>query len=536
MERKSVTPKWCDHIYSELWKEKETIRFCLIAVFLWGMIAHAYGFVHCSLSHDVLNAFVADTTEEICKIANGRYFVPVYRAVFRGPVTLPWLIGLWGLLWCSVAVYMVSRLLEMRSRLQIALTAGIMVTNITFISQIATYLHEFDINAFALVLVVGAVCLWKYKPGLVSSILGGVCIMLSIGIYQSYIAVTVTLIIWVSIMELLREKRVKTVFCNGLWGILLVLLGGVFYLLVARVIHSATGIVLDQRTNPIQEGSVLTEYLRLIVPALVDLGGNIVHNAYQRLPQIAAIGCVLLLLAVHCVRIFRRKKFTWDRLALLGVLCLALPFGINCVYFLTKGMGMHDVTSYATCLFYVIVLQLAFWVLENEKDAFSMARPSAAAAWLLVIWVLLQNVTISNTVYLKKQMDTDSSLSTMTRVVAMLEQQEDYVIGQTKIALVGIPENHASRPVFDQVKTITGMNMESAFYIDDWTEYYNPYEDYFRYVLNYPVNLCMGQERQEKVLSRPEIREMPAFPNAGCIRMLDDILVVKLGETEWNIE
>lgn len=533
MERKYSAPKWCSHIYSEFLREKESIRFCFIVVFLWGMAAHAYGFVHCNLSHDVLNAFVASPMEETWKIMLGRYFVPVYRAIFRGSVTLPWLIGLWGLFWCTIAVYMVTRLLEMGSRFQTVLIAGIMVTNITFISQIATYLYEFDFNAFALVMAIGAVCLWRYKPGLLSCILGGICIMLSIGIYQSYVAVTVTLIIWISIMELLREKPVKQVFCNGLWGILMIALGGLFYFLIGKMVHSATGIALESRTDALymeEGGSLLAVYIRLILPSIKDLGGNIVHPAYCRVPQLAAIVCILVFVTILTAWIIRRKKFTWDRILLIGVLCIALPFGINCVYFLAKGMGMHDLTVYAACFFYIIVLQLAFWVFQNGKDFSALAHPSVTATCLLVIWVLLQNVTLSNTAYVKKQMDVDSTFSTMTRVVSMLEQREDYVVGETKIALVGVPRNLASRPVFDKVRTITGVNHDSAFYSDKTSEYYNTYEAYFRYVMNYPVNLCAGEERTEKVMSRPEIEEMPIFPSTGCIQNLDGILVIKLSE------
>lgn len=532
MKLPALSSNWLEHSRSGLLREKETIRICFLAVFVWGMIAHAYGFVHCSLSHDVLNAFVAGTAENNSKIMFGRYFVPVYRAIFRGPVVLPWLIGLWGLLWNAISVCMVVHLLEVRSKFRIVLISGVMVTNITVISQIATYLHEYDVNAFSLVLAIGAVCLWRYRADLLNCILGGLCLMVSMGIYQSFVAVTVTLIIWLSIVDLLYEKSVKRIFVNGLWGILMVLLGGVLYALIMKVVHAATGVMLESRmdlTAGEEAGGLLAVYARLIIPAIIDLCGNLAHNAYYRIPQIVAIACIVVLLAVLSVRIFKRKKFTWDRLILIGILCLALPFGLNCVYFLAKGEGMHDVTTYATWFFYIILLQLAFWVFENLKESHAMAHFSVAAASILVICILWQNVTLSNTAYVKKQMEVDSTLSTMTRVVAMLEQRDDYVVGETKIAMVGVPQNLASRPVFDKVRTITGMDMETAFYGDAASTYYNNYEAYFRYVMNYPVNLCVGEERWEKVVMNPRVKAMPAFPKEGCMEMIDDILVIKVG-------
>lgn len=531
MNRNTLIPRWWERICNSIAEEKETIRFCLTVVFVWGLIAHAYGFVHRNLSHDGLNVFVAESWETVWKIQLGRYFVPLYRAIFRGPIMLPWLIGLWGLLWTSFAAYMVIRVLEVRSRFQTVLICGIMVTNISFISQIATYLYEFDFNAFAIMMAAAAVYLWRRRPGAVSALLGGVCVMVSIGIYQSFVAVTVTLIIWVSIMELLREKPVKQVFVSGLWGIATVVMGGIFYLLLSKGIHAVTGIPMEARTDALQiaeGGSLISEYARLILPAIVDLGGNIVHQAYRRVPQMIAIGCVCALIGVGAVILFVRKKFTWDRLLLIGVLCLALPFGMNCVYFLTKGEGMHDLTTYATWFFYIIVLQMAFWVFESWEKPAALPGITAVAASFLVMWVLLQNVTLSNTAYVKKKMDVDATFSTMSRVVAMLEQREDYVVGETKIAMIGAPATVAHRPAFDRVRTITGVEVDFGI-STDWLNWnYNAYDVYFRYVMNYPVNLCGAEEREEKVMSSPVVQQMPPYPSPGCMQMVDDILVIRL--------
>lgn len=533
--RKTLVPQWWQRIYDAILREKQTIAVCLISVFAWGLLAHTYGFVHRILTHDGLNVFVVEPWEETWKIMLGRYFVPVYRSIFRGPITLPWLFGMLGMLWSAIAVYMVVRLLEVRSKFQMVLISGILVTNISYIAQIASYLYEFDFNTCAIVLAVGAAALWRWKKGLLGFLLGAVCVMLSIGIYQSFVAVTVTLIIWLSIMDLLREKPVATVFRNGLWGIAMLVLGGLLYFLVGQIVHSVTGIPLEARTDAlaVAEGdSLIAQYIRLIIPALRDLVGNIVHPAYCRVPQLLAIGGILVILGVLCLILFKKKKFTWDRLALLGVLCLALPFGMNCVYFLAKGEGMHDLTTYATWYFYIILLQLAFWLFENSEDSSWLAYLGVTATALLLIFVLIQNVTLSNTAYVKKKIDVDATFSTMTRIIARLEQQEGYEIGETEVAIVGIIQDTTERPAFDNIKTITGLDMDRAIYayLADWN--YNAYDSYLRYVLNYPVNLCVGEEREEKVLSDPRVKEMPAYPDAGCIQMVNDILVVKVGEID----
>ncbi|MBR4889050.1 MAG: hypothetical protein IKU17_07885, partial [Clostridia bacterium] len=113
---------YCE-IREKISAQKETIFFCFVSVFAFGLIAHAYGFLHNNLSHDVLNAFVATQTEENWKIELGRFFVPIYRAIFRGPLSLPWLIGILGLLWQAIAVFFFVRIFNIRSKFLILLTA-----------------------------------------------------------------------------------------------------------------------------------------------------------------------------------------------------------------------------------------------------------------------------------------------------------------------------------------------------------------------------------------------------------------------------
>ena len=75
--------------------------FCLASTFIIGLITHAYMFFSDSFSHDSLNEFNG-IDNNIWKIQLGRFFIPVYKLLTRGNVTLPWLIGIFsfhGLRW-----------------------------------------------------------------------------------------------------------------------------------------------------------------------------------------------------------------------------------------------------------------------------------------------------------------------------------------------------------------------------------------------------------------------------------------------------
>ena len=519
-----------DKLKCGLESQKNTMLLCAASVLFWGLLAHAYGFFHCSLSHDVLNAFAASPTEEAWKIELGRFFVPVYRAVFRGPVTLPWLIGLLGLLWTAAAVYMVTRLFDIRSRLPVFIIAGLMVTNITYISQIATYIYEFDFNAFSLMLAVASVYCWKKGGSSVRCLSGIVCLLFSIGIYQAYFSVALTLIIALSIKELFDRAKTRDVIRHGLWGVLMLLLGGLLYMLAGKLVFAATGIAPQTRTDvfAFQGQDPIALYANLIKPALTYLGETVLHRAYPRLVLGIAVLCVSAALCVQTVRVFVRKKYGADRIALVCLLTLLLPFAMISIYFLSRGNNVHDLMVYSVWFFYIFLVCLAYRFCDEDMLPGRQTSLLRAAACLLAFFVLWQNVVLANTAYVKKELEAEAALSRMTRVVTMLEQQDDYVYEETTVAFVGADNTVGTIPGMEKVRYITGLYSDNPIPCDSSHYYYNAYGAYFKYVLDYPINLC-GDELHDRLKADPQVQDMPAFPSDGCMKMINGVLVIKMG-------
>lgn len=504
------------------------ISFC--SVFFWGILAHAYGFLHNSLSHDGLNAFIATQTEEIWKIELGRYLVPLYRMVFRGSVALPWVLGILGLLWTSVAAFLVNRFFNVRSGWVSFLIAGIMTTNITYISQIATYLYEFDFNAFSLALSVSAAYLWHRDKGYGSYIGGVLCLTASVGIYQAYFTVAVTMMVLKSILDLFDGRNLKETLIHGLKGILMLLSGCVLYYLIGKLIYGVSDISAQSRTDVLNySGSnPVALYLSLIPAALRFFVNRLFHAAYNQKLLIIAIGVTCLGLCCSAIYIFKKNKYSLGRILIIILLVTVLPFAMNCIYFLARGRGVHDLMIYAIWFFYIFVLLFACRFCESDMPSFKLSRFTRGLSYLIICAMLWQNVLIANTAYVKKELEGDATLSVMTRVVSMLEEQESYVAGETPVAFFGIvitPED-----IFEdsKVTSITGLYKNRlSISSDSSTYYYNGYEAYFKYVLQHPILFC-SDETRETLKSDPRLLEMKSFPSEGCMKMIDGTLVVMM--------
>ena len=409
-----------DTFRQRLSSRKNDLGFCFLTVFLWGFLAHGYAFLNTFLSHDLLNAFSATQTEELWKLELGRLFVPVYRFIFRNPVYLPWVIGILGLSWIALSLFFLLEAFEIRSKTLLVFIAGMMTTNITVIAQIATYAYEFDANAFSLLCAILSVFFWHRSKGFLSVAASSLCLFISTGVYQAFIAVTAVLMLFRLILDLLNGETLRTVLLRGLKGLLILSLGLLLYFAGSRAVAALWGIKLQDRIRLVADGGLFT-LLQQIPPAMNFLIAGILHPAYQSKVFPLAVFITALLLSASVLRLFIVKKFRADRILLLFLLVGLCPLGMTCVYFAARGIAMHDLTKYAVWLFYIFLLFFAFRLCKKDMLPGFLPRICRAAACLLIGVMLWQNVLLANTAYVKKEREADAALSAMTRVVSMIE-------------------------------------------------------------------------------------------------------------------
>lgn len=509
-------------------RNRQQLYVALTAVFVWGLAAHGYGFLQSSFSHDSLTEFNAADGGDVWKVRLGRFVIPVYRAVFRTELTLPWMIGLLSLVWIGLAVFLVAKLFRMESRGLVLVTAGIFTVNLTVSATAATYLHDFDCDMFALLCAVGAVYCWntdktKYL------LLGAVSVALSLGIYQSYLSVTIVLVMFVCILDLLNGVCFRKVLVRGLKAIGMIILGGLVYYALMQLTLVATGIRLSSgESNSLDQALTLTPYsiLKLAVYSYFDCF-DWLWDTFSVYPEWLVKGITGLLVgiivAAGMTGLCSKKLGLAEKL--LGITLVGLlPLGMNLMYVLTNG-AVHYLMVYAVWLFYLLALLLARWL--GERIKMQKAKQCLWLGSLLLVGVLLYgNVQTANALYLKKDMEQDAFLSMMTRIVYRMEDCDGYVSGETPVVFVGRPEQlQEALPGFEKFTGITGQHqIETA---DTRIEY--RIRRYFQYVLG--TRDIMAEDKVwDSMQQDPRVADMPIYPQDGCTALIDGVLVVKLGE------
>lgn len=517
----------------ELFRQKldtprKQMYFALAAVFVWGLFAHGYGFFHTLASHDSLNEFNAADGGNAWKIQLGRVLVPLYRAVFRTDLTLPWMIGILSLVWTGLAVYLVLRIFQIQSKGFAFLTAGIFTANITVIAGISTYINDHDGNMFALLCAVGAVYLWRKCAW--GALPGAALVAVSIGIYQSYISVTITLVLFVCILELMNEKRFRQVFVDGLKAVGMLLLGGILYYLLMQLVLKTTGSTLSSGgSNSLETAMALTPQ------TILSLSVSAYRDAAIRLMEVLSpypdglvkgITLALGLGIVAAVAVsLGNKRIGWMEKALCLVLLCLIPLGMHILFVLTFSI-VHDLMVFALWLFYLLGLLMIHWLAERIPAGKIDAGKILRGISLSMVFVLLYgNVQTANGVYLKKDLEREAFLSLMTRVVYRMESCDGYEPGTTPVVFVGDAEQLISViPGFEEYRRITGADFAQTTSMQ--TNYRA--QRYIYYVMGNPA--VMAQEPVWSAMQQdPRVARMPSYPEEGSVQILDDVMVVKLG-------
>ena len=518
-------------------ENKKIIFKSLIYTFVWGLVAHAYMFFNNNLSHDSLSEINAELYSNIWKIQAGRVFVPIYRLLTHTSIALPWLIGFFSLLWIGMGVFFVVKLFDIKSDALIFLVSAIFSANITVTATAASYIHDLDCNMFAMLLAVTAVYLWKkYENGF---LFGALCLALSMGLYQSYISVALTLTLFVLISNILNYSTTREVVKKGLKSIAMFLLSGAVYFIAIKTIPNLIGTVLSSGHN--NSIDILTNIsLTSLIPGIIKACYNCIYQFLtpvysfpETAVRIISIAIFALIVILVIVNLFDKKTTISNKLLLILLVGLT-PLAMNITSVLASGM-IHTLMTYSFWLFYLlaIILSVDFAKKRNNHTNIKISLtmlPSIISA-VCIMLIFINNIQVANSVYFKKDLEHEATQNLFVKISYDLQNFDSYVAGETPVVFVNEPSClNSSIPGFEKFERIIGADKTYGL---SFTQK-NRIQMYFDYYLVTPI-LLAEDEYWYEMRESEHVKEMPDYPAKGSIATIDGIVVVKLSSTESEV-
>lgn len=435
------------------------------------------------------------------QIVAGAYLQPVYWRI-RGGISSPLFVGMLSMLYLTACSLITMYLLRITQKPALFALCAAASVNAAVLSICAGSLHTADAAFLALLLcaIACALCL-RIRLGVIP---GTALLAAALALDSTCCAYFAALMLISALSDLLVSGDTKGFLADAARMLAVLAAGAALYFLGYTLMLRRSG--MDEQIQfSLFGGDMIRAYLWPIRALFAPL------TAY---PLLSMVLRALLALACICavIRCARTKGKTASILLAVSLLLFPLLGGLT----LLPGQERLQITA-AHCLFDVLSIML-ICRLWGGKACVQKALGAAFAV------LALGGVVFSNQVYLKKNLEFESTLSVMSRVIARIEAVEGYQPGSTPVAIIGTPESSvlsAERKGFEHLSALDAARTNYAI-ADDTDMIWYTWE-----VMGYPLNFVSTYEL-EQIRQTAEAQAMPTFPQEGCCRMIGDTLVVRL--------
>jgi hypothetical protein len=482
-------------------------RTPFLAAIISGLLAHMFMFTNKLVNHDDIEAlFTKGAT-----VTSGRWGLEAAKLLFPD-WSMPWIYGVITLVLIAISACIMLNVLDIRSTLMRIILP---VLAVTFPSLVGTYCFMFTSAAYGLAFLLCVLSVYMYKRGgLANTLLAIMALVLGLGIYQAYIAITASLFVLIMIKAAMAaEKSVWQIVLYGLKALAMMLAALAVYYAITLLVFKFTGAefnsyVLDNVNSQASiPGKVRMAYDNFIY-VFKYRNFYLISTETSRYIHIA----LLALMAVGLVLVALQNKKPLH-IVLLAVLVLLLPLSINCMYLMMSSQSIHTLVLYSFICFYflgaIIVEQL------NGKSAL-LAKDLTA---VLLGVVIVANVYFANMTYLKIYLNYENATAFYSSMIAQIKDTEGFD-ENSKLAIIGQQDNLLySFPELD-TNLLLG---PSADLINIYSR-----DNFFKEYLGFNIAFADDEELEE-ISQTTEFEEMAEYPYYGSVKKIGDYIVVKLG-------
>lgn len=493
---------------------KSEWKLAFIATWIGGLLAHAYRFFNFLPTGDTMHSFYGTGAT----YRSGRWFLDWASKVSTN-YELTWVNAMLSLLYISVAVIMIIELLEIKNRISIVLVAVLIVTFPTVTSTFA-YMFTADGYMMAFMLAVTGVYLTeKFKVGFIPGIL---CVCLSMSAYQAYLSVSLVLVAIICIKRILLEEMAFVQALKAEYKQAIVLVGGA---VLNKVLTSAINAYIGMELTPYQginDVHLLTieDNMKAIRTSwdgfkLFFMIGEWADSSwYSRLNQLLFV--FLLVFTIYHVL---KKKVYKRPFALCCVVLayLCMPMLVYVIRFVSVKVVYHALMVMSLSLIYVFVLLL----IENFDEKSKLERVFKLVTTIVLFGICYLNILNANYSYYQMNLSYEKSYAVALDVLTRVEGIEEFD-GTQKIAVYGFYDasNAIIVPTIPEIVGVSNGTVLGS-------------QDHYLAMWEY----CMGRvysgatmEEADAIQMTEMYSNMSIYPYAGCVEMIDDVVVVKLSE------
>lgn len=495
-----------------------------ISAIISGVLAHGLAlFNKYSFHDDTYSMFTVGAT-----FTSGRYMLYEISNFIQtktgGLFSTPLYEGMITIVFIACGSVLLVSLLKIQSKILCSLMAGFMVCFPVVAGMLGFMFTGCYYSCAVFFTILGAYLICRYKKWF-SVVIGVILIGNSIGIYQAYIPIFLSVFFLHYILENFEmggtlDNNKKLILHIPYYAIASIGSIGAYFFAnnyelkkYGQSLSNYKGIdKMGQMTVEQFFDRVKLAYSRFLFPKQ-DLFPKITYKLY--------VAIVLLCLVLTAILVFIQIKKNVISALLIIASTAFLPLGINFAYIM-----INDEQSVGTLQSYGYVMVVIWFVLllsRLEREKLPLNQYINIAGAVLILFMSFMYVRLDNVVYLKAEILKQRSLAYYTELVTQIKSTEGY---EDNLPVAYIKNGDLNDA------TIQEIPVWDFFYV-------HPYCD-VSYNINYAwhgyITYWLGF-RPEEVDSTPfetmeEVLTMPTYPDSGSIRIIDGTVVVKLADEQ----
>ncbi len=509
-------------------------RTAFIAVFVFGLIAHGYVIFNRISYHDnSASLFSLGGTYE-----SGRWMLGIIydlQMMTTKIYSVPVFNGLLSLVFIAISAMILVDIFDIKSKVLTVFAAGMMVVY-PVVTGIFSYMFTSWVYFLGMLLSFVAAQKLIKNCTLKSFFISGIILSMSLGFYQAFFAVTIVLYL-IDLTLGVIEAKIDSVAAYAKRG--LIYLGNlVFGLVVWALVRILTlkikGITAADYKG-MSDGYDLSQFPDKLILAYKEFFLLRMEkiNILFYLRFFTAVIIVITIIQIVVLLVKSETKISVKIASAVGV--ILLPLGMNLVYILSTSEDyLIDTLMMYGNIFVFLLPVVLIQVMDGKKFGNGIKKRAIALVTLVqaisLFVVLIGYIYLDNSAYLKADITQQQSIAWYTELVANIKCSEGYSTDM-EIVLVGIDnltdETYTKLDAGGQLEAI-----QIAKYPDSMT-----------ILSNGGASLSFAREHigfgnelvtvDDGTMAADEVvMEMPVYPNDGSIKVVDGILIVKLGNKE----
>lgn len=502
-------------------------RLAFLTVIILGFITHITMITETIMSQDGLWNSMKYSSAGDWELTLGRWGIPLVE-FFNYYLKIPTIATISCIITMAITAIFLVEIFDFKSKISIIITSSILILTPTFT---ATMLYVYTSFSYCFNFLIAVLAIWflyKFKNKKLGFIFSSLCVMFCFSIYQSYIGITIGLCLILTIINLIDEKsNVKNIVFDVLKTAGAVIVGGILYYIVTNILLKISGFELSayKNTNSVGIADIFLNLKNSIIQTYKDfgiffMGDSVIYNANYKRDILYFIFFVLFAIML-CIKTLKIKTEKASRFILTAISFLFLPIVLNIADVLVPQTKIYILTAVQM----ILIIPFVFAIMESIDKKYILKYGVILCTFVILITYYFS----AHTSYTALKLTYNQAIATTIRIMDRIETTPGYD-KDMQIIFGGIVGNNNFPRTSNLYGFTIGESANNVVFHGTYGGQNGTWENYLKVFLGLDVKFCEDEVYREIVTGDVYRNEMDVFPAENSIKIIDNIIVVKLSE------